>query len=86
MTNQQLDNTILDVLGRITPDARRLVIDPDSDLIPQLHLSAEEIRDFQAKLEKEVGVTIADNERDGLNTIGEYRDYLRGCLDDQLTA
>lgn len=80
MTNTQIRETVLRLLGSIAPDANTLVVDPHVSFHDQFEIDSVDFLRLMLELERELKVTIADVDYPRLATLAGCETYLTGRL------
>ena len=80
MSTTQIRETVIRLLGEITPEADPTRLEPDVDVRSQLDLDSMDFLNFVISVEQELGVGIPEAEYDRLRTLDEFVAYLDGRL------
>lgn len=76
MTDNQIREVVLRVLGRIAPEADLSAIDPGVSLRDQLDIDSVDFLNFMIGLHKELGVEIPDADVSKFGTLDGCASYL----------
>jgi acyl carrier protein len=80
MTDQEIKQSILDIIGKIDPDADLSDINPDVRLREQIDLDSMDFLDIVMELRKQYGVEVPEAEYKELATLTSSTTYLRPKL------
>jgi len=80
MNEQELRQTILEVLGEIAPEVDPATVPPDKDLRAELDLDSMDFLNFTIALHERLGVDIPEADLPKLFTLDGGVAYLRGKL------
>ncbi|MEX0679083.1 MAG: phosphopantetheine-binding protein [Pirellulales bacterium] len=76
MNRQQIQETVLDVLGQIAPEADPRSLDPKVSLRDQLDIDSMDFLNFLIALDKQLQVDIPERDYGRLMTLDACVDYL----------
>lgn len=76
MNRQQIQETVLDVLGQIAPEADPRSLDPNVSLRDQLDIDSMDFLNFLIALDKQLQVDIPERDYGRLMTLDACVDYL----------
>jgi len=76
MTRDQIELTVLRLLGEIAPEVDTAAIKPDVNLRDQIDIDSMDFLNFVIAIHKELGVEIPEADYSRLVTLGGCVDYL----------
>jgi acyl carrier protein len=76
VTENEIRETVLRVLGRIAPEAELSAIDPGASLRDQLDIDSVDFLNFVIGLHKELGIDIPDADMTKLATLSGCVSYI----------
>lgn len=82
MNRDEIRETVLDILGKIVPDASTIVIDPDVSFHDQFEMDSVDFLRLMMDLEKSLQVTIFDFDYPKLSTLNGCEEYLSDRLEE----
>ena len=80
MTNDQIKQEVLRILGDIAPEADSSAIKPDVPLREQLDIDSVDYLNFIVGLHKELGLEIPESDYPKMSTLNRCVDYLSVLL------
>ena len=79
MTTDQIRATILDVLGRIAPEAELAALDPDGDFREQLDVDSMDLLNFVIGVHEATGIAIPEADYPKIATLNGFVAYLEAA-------
>lgn len=77
MTNQELTQTIFDLLGQIAPEADASTLDPDEDMRAALDIDSFDFLNFLIGLNESTGVEIPEADYGQLTSLNALVSYVQ---------
>lgn len=76
MTEDEIRNAVLRLLGEVAPEADLTQIEPDVDFRDQLDLDSMDLLNFVVAVDEELGVSIPESDYPRLSTLDGFVAYL----------
>ena len=76
MTNQEIRDTIVRILGEIAPEIDLAQVKPDVDFRDQFDLDSMDLLNFVVAVDEELGVEIPESEYARLSTLDKLAGYV----------
>jgi acyl carrier protein len=80
MTEKQIQETVVKLLGTVVPEVDPVTIDPDVDLRDQLDIDSIDFLNLMISIDAELGVDIPERDYAALSSIARMVAYLQARL------